>query len=131
MDTGREAVLRILLEQPEPYPLAGHEVGGLTVGKDVPNTGSISASLTDYEVLQGIREVPLSAFDDPGAPYSPEERKRVSDLAYEIQVNGWIAPLIVVIDAEGPYILEGGHRFDALHALGVERLPALVVMDQD
>ena len=132
MDATRTAIRSILNEAQveEPYPLAGAEVSGLRVGDEVPNTDSISASLTDYKVLRGIREVPLSDFDDPGRPYSVDERLRIENLTREIQANGWIAPLIVVLDSEpGPYILEGGHRFSALHVLGVESLPALVVMD--
>lgn len=112
------------------YPLAGPEVSGLRVADDIPNTGSISSSLIDYEVLSGIREVPLSEFDI--SPYhAADDNNRVSRLAWEIKENGWVTPLIVVIDAEGAYILEGGHRLDALGALGIESLPALVVIDRE
>ena len=83
----------MLTEQQEPYPLAGDVVSGLKVGKDVPNTLSISSSLKNYEVLQGIREIPLSAFDEPGGYASASENRRVEDLTRDIQANGWIAPL--------------------------------------
>jgi ParB-like chromosome segregation protein Spo0J len=39
--------------------------------------------------------------------------------------------LIVVEDNQGFYILEGGHRFDALCMLGSKSFPALVVKDLD
>jgi hypothetical protein len=42
-----------------------------------------------------------------------------------------IDPLIVVEDKEGPYILEGGHRFDALRILKTQSFSASVVMDLD
>ena len=43
--------------------------------------------------------------------------------------NLYIYPLIVVWDEQGLYILEGGHRFDALNMLGIKYFPALVVKD--
>jgi hypothetical protein len=39
--------------------------------------------------------------------------------------------VIVVIDSEGPYVLEGGYRFDALRELGAQSFPARVVVDLD
>jgi hypothetical protein len=39
--------------------------------------------------------------------------------------------LIVAIDKQGPYILEGSTRIDALYNLGVKTFPALVVYDKD
>lgn len=113
----------------ETYPLAGAEVSGLQVGTDVANTDSIAASLIDYKVLPGIREVPFAAFEDLRPSYSATEQRRAEALAQKIRASGLINPLIVVVDAEGPYILEGSHRFDALLLLGAETLPALVVLD--
>lgn len=102
---------------------------------DVPNMSSISASLTDYEILDGIREVKMSEFEDDGKPsfYSITEEKRVKDLAERMRASGKITPLIVVVDADkrGPYILEGGHRFDALKLIGRKSFPALVVVDTE
>lgn len=115
---------------PAEYPPAGETVSGLRVTDDVPNTGSISASMMEYEVLDGIREIPMSHF--PGRK-ARTDRKGSSELAREIEGNGWIDPLIVGIEADavekGPYILEGAHRFDALAELGKESFPALVVLD--
>lgn len=115
---------------PAEYPPAGDMVSGLRVTDDVPNTGSISASMTEYEILDGIREVPMSHF--PGRK-ARSDRRGSSDLAKEIEENGWIDPLIVAIEADavekGPYILEGAHRLDALAELGKESFPALVVLD--
>jgi len=116
----------------EKYPLAGARVDGRIVGSDVPNTSSIGASLDSYEVLRGIREVPLSAFTQLGPlrpRYSVSEERRTKDLTEDIRWSGRVDPLIVVEDAEGPYVLEGGHRFDALRRLGARALPALVVLD--
>ena len=40
---------------------AGDVVDGLVVREDVPNMESISASLDDYTVMAGVREVPITA----------------------------------------------------------------------
>ncbi|HUS48953.1 MAG TPA: hypothetical protein VMZ91_02210, partial [Candidatus Paceibacterota bacterium] len=45
--------------------------------------------------------------------------------------SNWISPLIVVIDSEGPYILEGGHRYVALRELGFQSFPAVIVIDTE
>lgn len=109
----------------------GDTVDGRKVKKDVPNTDSISASLMDYEVV-GVREVPFSAFTEMGPKKVMSKLdKRTKKLASEIKKSGEIAPLIVVMDEKGPYILEGGHRFDALSALGAKSFPALVVIDNE
>ena len=113
------------------YPLAGSEVSGLKIAQDIPNTGSIPSSINNYEILSGIREVPLSDFDLTGKSYSVSENERIKHLSKEITMNGWISPLIVVIDRDGPYILEGGHRAEALYRLNVFSLPALIVKDKD
>ena len=113
--------------------IAGNEISGLTIRKEIPNMSSIEASLNDYETLNGIREVSFSnSFPDyPLEPksYSPQENERTKKLAQEIDYNKEITPLIVVIDNEGAYILEGGHRFDALRILGIDRFPAKIVLD--
>jgi uncharacterized ParB-like nuclease family protein len=112
---------------------AGDVVDGLTVGKDVKNTGSISASFNDWEEL-GIQTVKMSDFDytDPKKMfYDPKELARTERLAKEIAENGRIDPLIVVEDAKGRYVLEGGHRLGALHLLGKKEFPALLVRDLD
>jgi hypothetical protein len=113
--------------------IVGDEISGLTIRNEIPNMSSISASLNDYEVLNGIREVSFSkSFPDyPLDPksYSPQENERTKNLAQEISYNKEIAPLIVVIDNEGAYVLEGGHRFDALRILGIDRFPAKIVLD--
>jgi len=110
---------------------AKSEVSGLRVRDEIPNTGSIASSLDDYEVQKGVREVPFSAFPDKGdlSYYSRDEETRTKRLAARIEESGEINPLIVVVDDKGPYILEGGHRFDALRELGKESFPALVVRD--
>lgn len=113
------------------YKLAKAMVDGRTVRSAVPNRSSIASSLDNYEVLSGIREVPFAAFDQMGplSYYSASEAKRTKDLAAQIRVSAEINPLIVVEDAEGPYVLEGAHRFDALRELKARAFPALVVLD--
>jgi disulfide oxidoreductase YuzD len=111
----------------------GDEVAGLTVREYVPNIDSISASLDNYEVLSGIRKVPARAFD---AEYLDSLRdrgldKRTADLSEQIKQSKEINPLIVAVDSKGAYIVEGGHRFDALMTQGRESVPAKVVIDQD
>lgn len=63
--------------------------------------------------------------------YARDDMDRARALAQEIERSGWVAPLIIVIDAEGPYILEGAHRFVALTLLGKTQFPALVVLDTE
>ena len=111
----------------------GDEVAGLTVRKHIPNMDSIGASLDNYEVLSGIRKVPAKAFD---AEYLDSLKargldKRTADLSEEIKQSKEINPLIVAVDSKGAYIIEGGHRFDALMTQGRDSVPAKVVIDQD
>jgi len=115
------------------FARAGDTVDGRKVRQDVPNRGSISASLTDYDVLPGVREVPFSAFTQMGklGYHSKSEQERTQKLANAIKRSGEISPLIVVMDKEGPYVLEGGHRFDALRELKAKSFPALVVLDNE
>jgi hypothetical protein len=105
------------------------------VTDDVPNMSSISASLYHYDILDDIRAVPMSDFEDQKQPsfYSTTEADRVKKLAADINRNKWIDPLIVVYDKDhtSPYVLEGGHRFDALKLLHATTVPALVVIDLD
>ncbi len=67
------------------YPIASDIVDGRVVrGGPVDNVSSISASLYDWEVLKGIREVSLSQFVEPGEKlsfYSIEKRVRTEKLA--------------------------------------------------
>lgn len=108
-------------------------VDGREVLPDVPNMDSIGASVEDPEVLPGIREVPMSAFDSDykPRPHSVQESQRLDKLVAAITNSKQISPLIVVIDDQGPYVLEGGHRFDALHKMGAKSFPAVVVIDKD
>ncbi len=100
-------------------------VSGMKIRTHIPNLSSIPASFTDYAEVSGIREVPLEMFDLGDQPSA-----RVKDLAEQIRVNNEINPLIVAIDSESkPYILEGGHRVDALKLLGKKSFPAKIVID--
>lgn len=108
-------------------PRAGDTVDGRTVRPHVPNMTSISATLTEPRILAGIREVPLSAFDyEPGRP-----DERTLRLADEIEASEELNPLIVAVNEQGPYIIEGGHRLDALWHLRAQSMPAVVVLDEE
>jgi len=110
----------------------GDKVSGLTVREEVPNVGSISASLDNYEILSGIREVPRGAFDKDYLDSLSFENldKRTKELARQIQGSKEINPMIVGVDSKGAYIIEGGHRFDALMAQNTKSIPAMVVIDK-
>lgn len=114
------------------YPRAGGKVDGRKVLKNVDNTGSISATLNDWDELPGIRSVKMKAFDGPRSVfYSKDDFDRARALAEKIKVSREISPLIIVIDDEGPYILEGAHRYVALYYLKAKSFPALVVVDTE
>lgn len=110
----------------------GDTVDGYTVRDEVPNMSSIAATLDDYTILEGIREVPMSAFDPEYLGSISIERldKRTRDLMEQIQASKELNPLIVAYDSKGAYIIEGGHRFDALIASGAKSIPAVVVIDE-
>ena len=110
--------------------VAGSIVEGLNVTQHIPNQSSISSSLGKFIVLNDIREVSMEFFTYT-PPYSVSEYKKTEKLKEEIEKNQYIDPLIVVWDSEGLYILEGGHRFDALNMLGIKSFPALIVKDLD
>ena len=116
------------ISQIQEFPRAGSVVDGRTVRQEIPNQSSIAASFYEYEILPGVREVPLSAFTLDEAP--PSKDPRTIELAKRIHQSKQITPLIVAVDEKGPYILEGGHRYDALKLLHAQSFPALVVIDQ-
>uniref|UniRef100_A0A6M3ILN7 Putative structural protein n=1 Tax=viral metagenome TaxID=1070528 RepID=A0A6M3ILN7_9ZZZZ len=109
------------------YPLIGKKgvVDGRTVRRDIPNQSSIEASVDNATVLPGVREVSLDMFDAP-----PAVNAKTKALAEAIKESGEINPLIVVIDKEGPYILEGANRYDAMKISGAKSIPAMVVIDE-
>lgn len=113
------------------FPRAGDVVDGRTVGENIPNRASIRSSFHPHEYdVVGVREIPLDAFEVTDARdlfYAADDIRRSSALAQEIQESGRIDPLIVVVDEEGVYVLEGVHRLAALSELGARSLPALVV----
>jgi len=111
------------------YSIAENSIDGLIVDKDIPNIDSIASTLDNYYILPNIRQVPISNFNINGRHYSVQGNKRIKQLEQEISMNKYIKPLIVVIDHEGQYILEGSTRIDALYNLGIKFFPALVVID--
>jgi hypothetical protein len=108
-------------------PLAKEVVDGRAVRESIPNESSVESSLNDYMELDGVREVKMSEIKD--SPKGKTTSGRVKKLANEIKASGEINPLIVVVDKDGPYVLEGSHRIDALHELGAKSFPAKVVID--
>lgn len=114
------------------YSVAGSTVSGLLVRGLADNQESIEASLFDFKILPGLREVPVSDFEAKPTDmyYDAYDLERVEQLASEISIHGWISPLIVVIDERGPYVLEGGHRLGALYLSEIKSFPALVVVGE-
>lgn len=101
-------------------------------GDGVPNTESISASLYEWEELPGIRNVSMSDFGGPKSVfYAADDFRKSEKLSEEIRTSGYVSPLIIVVDQEGPYILEGAHRYVALHKLDYTSFPALVILDTE
>ena len=119
------------IDEIEKYPIAKDTVDGREVLEDIPNTASIESSLTDYDVLESIREIPMAGFESKLTDlfYAADDMKKARDLAEKIKESGQISPLIVVEDKEGLYILEGAHRMGALNLIGAKSFPALVVRD--
>jgi len=113
------------------YPKASSIVGGLEVLSDIPNLSSIRATMGKYDILSGVRVAKMDYFEINGKSYSASENKRISDLANRIKESGTISPLIVVVEEDGDYILEGAHRVDALFNLGIKEFPALVIINED
>lgn len=109
------------------YPPAGREVDGRLVRDYIPNRDSIDSTYysDEYSLLPGVRVANMDLFDKE---YIPTRDKRTLDLSEQIAESDEINPLIVAVDHEGPYILEGGHRYDALKILGAKAFPALVVI---
>ena len=124
---------KILSEIELKYPKVQNMVDGRIVRPEIPNTSSIDSSLENYIVLTGVREVPMSEFDVDGKHWynSVEGNQKISKLTEEIRNSKEISPLIIVVDKEGPYILEGSTRIDALYRLGANSFPALVVVDKE
>lgn len=117
------------------WPVVKENLEGFVVRKHIPNMSSIEATLSRYRTVISIRAVPFSAFPKSKTPhdmfYSASDIRRSEKLADDIEKSGEINPLIVVIDGDGAYILEGAHRFVALQILGLKSFPALVILDQD
>ncbi len=118
------------------WPLAGPAIGRgrLHVLANVDNTGSISASFNDYEILRGIRKVPMKGWttDLFKLFYATNDHEHAHQLAERIRASRSISPLIVAVDRKsGPYVLEGAHRLGALGLLRATSFPALVVLDLD
>lgn len=113
------------------YPKANGMCDNLTVRNEIPNLSSISASLTNYHEIKDIRNIPMAEWKFTGTSYSPQETNRIKQLAEQIKQSKEINPLIVVVDKNDWYILEGNHRAEALYLLGAKHFPALIIIDED
>jgi hypothetical protein len=123
---------RIIEDADRRYPEAGATVDGRLVRSHTPNTDSIDGYFADQETLHGIREVPMSDFGGPRSVfYAVDDFERSHELADRINESGEINPLIIGYDEGGPFIIEGAHRFVALHYLGARAFPALIVAGTD
>lgn len=127
------AISRILENARKKYPPAGSVVDGLSVKGPVSDIESIGASLENYEVLSGVREVSMRYFGPYNGPesmfYDARDIRRAADLAEKVKISRKITPLIVIEDKEGPYLLEGLHRYVAIRELGKKSFPAIVAVD--
>jgi len=110
------------------YPHAGSSVDGFDVGKETPNLSSIPATFDDYEILKGVRKIPTDEFSIVNY-HNKTDIDRVAHLADLISHHRYIDPLIVAMDKEGLYILEGMHRLAAAQKLKIKHVPALIVLD--
>lgn len=112
------------------YPKAGRHVDGLFVRQHVPNMDSIDGYFGSSETLPGIRVVPMADFGGPRSVfYATNDFERSERLAEAIRHSGEINPLIVGVDRDGPFIIEGAHRFVALYYLKARVFPAVVEVD--
>jgi hypothetical protein len=125
-----EDVDQALLKAHNKYPKAGSNIDGFSVGKKISNTDSISATFDDYVTLKDIRKVPTSDFGVVNY-VSKSDLDRVGDLIGLISENERIDPLIVVMDREGLWALEGKHRLAAIQKMKIDYFPALIVLDLD
>lgn len=85
-----------------------------------------------FTILRSTRSVSMRLFTASPEElfYSKSDFDRVDTLAAQIRDSRRVDPLIVVVDAEGPYVLEGAHRLGALYLLKRRRFPAMVVIDE-
>lgn len=119
------------------YPMIPREVEeieGREIRLPIPNTDSIAASFMQWEELPGLRLMKVSDFFLPGdmpSWYDAGTRRETEALAEALKTSDWLEPLIVGVDQDGPWILEGSHRIDALRVIGAETFPALVVIDRE
>ncbi len=78
---------------------------GRYVRDRIPNTTSIVSSFSKYEMLPGIRDVPMSAMDQEyiSGVANRSLDERAAKLQSDIAESGEINPLIVAVDDTGPF----------------------------
>jgi len=112
--------------------VAGEHVGDLRVHEHIPNLDSIEGYFAESEELKDVRVIPMSDLGGPRSVfYAADDFKRSERLADQINESREINPLIVGVDEKGPFIIEGAHRFVALHYLKAQAFPAVVVVGRD
>lgn len=109
----------------------GDVVSGMTVTGPVPNTGSIASSFEAYETLPGLYEVPTEGWKQSDVREVVSAKKITELVAALGAPDSEIKPLIVGIDKNGPHIVEGSHRIEAILRLGKKSFPAMVVLDRE
>lgn len=94
---------------------------------------SASSSFVNYEVAPGIRIISFKSLGKLLGGYdSPNDLKRINNLAEKIRETNSIAPLFIGLHGDGTlYIIEGQHRARALLKLGYDSVPGVVVVDMD
>lgn len=116
----------------ELYPRAGSVVDGRIVRSHIPNTSSIDGYFKKQATLSGVRVVSMKDFGGPRSTfYAKNDFDRAERLAEGIAASKEINPLIVGFDREGPFIIEGAHRYVALWHLKAKAFPAVVVVGED
>ena len=91
---------------------------------------SAQATYSEYLVAHGLRAIDLSLLGDLAGYDSPVERRRIASLAQAIQLNGEIEPVFAALDSDGDlWLVEGQHRARAFVLLGIDTIPARVMVE--
>lgn len=108
-------------------------VGKYTIRKPSESLHTSAQSFfKDYEIMPGVRDIPLEDLGDLPGYDDKKEARRIRNLADEITENGEIEPVFVAIGPDGePYLMEGQHRARAFKLIGEKSIPARVVVDFD
>jgi hypothetical protein len=97
---------------PKSYPkVSGDFWNGYKIRPVGSSLDAVKASMDDYQILNGIREIPIHIFNDPKHMFqAADDWSKAKRLTKMIEEN---------------------NRFIALHSLGFDKLPAMIVIDKD